>query len=77
MNTNDVILELRKMQTYNYTIATDEVFDMAVSALEKQIPKKVIKLRNSIGMPYEQCSDCGSVRIFGCYCVNCGQKIYR
>lgn len=77
MNTNDVILELRKMQTYNYTIADDEVFNMAVEALAKQIPQNAIKLNNSVGMPYEQCPMCGSIRIFGCYCVNCGQKIYR
>ena len=76
MNTNDVILELRKMQTYNYTIADDEVFDQAVEALEKQIPKKVL-IQRFINREYEVCPCCWSYRIFGNYCTGCGQKIFR
>lgn len=77
MNTEEAIREIRKMQEFNFTLAREEVYDMAVSALVKQEPQKVIKHSNSVGMPYEECPMCGSIRIFGCYCVNCGQKVSR
>lgn len=36
MTNAEAIAELRNMQKFNYTLAPDEVFQMAISALEKQ-----------------------------------------
>ena len=35
MTENEAILEIRTMQKFNYTLADDEVFEMAIQALEE------------------------------------------
>lgn len=77
IDVSDAIRQLRQMQEFNYTIADDAVFDKAVEALEKQIPRKVIKSVNSVAMEFEKCPRCKSFRVFGSYCTNCGQRICR
>lgn len=73
----DVIRQLRQMQQYNITIAEDETFDKIADACEKQVAKKVIKARNSLGMTYFLCPRCRSFRVFGNCCTDCRQKISR
>lgn len=52
-------------------------FDMAIKALEKQIPKKPIKhFVNPFGFPYYECPICGESDVCGQkYCDECGQKL--
>ena len=44
--------------------------NMAIEALEKQIPKKPIYQGES-----DMCPNCGACYIFGNCCIECGQKI--
>lgn len=50
-------------------------FEMAVKALEKQIPKKVANpIRKGA---YSDCPICGiELEMPWCYCYKCGQKVY-
>lgn len=48
MKASEAIAELRNMQKFNYTLAPDEVFDMAIAALEKQEWKKPITVETNI-----------------------------
>lgn len=48
MKASEAIAELRNMQKFNYTLAPDEVFDMAIAALEKQEWKKPIAVETNI-----------------------------
>lgn len=50
----------------------DEAVQMAIEALEKQIPKKLISKDD-----YEDCPDCGTILRYWLeegYCYKCGQK---
>lgn len=48
-----------------------EALQMAIQALEKQIPKKPIDR-----CMYEECPTCGNVEIVFCqHCPDCGQKL--
>ena len=50
--------------------------DVAIEALEKQIPKKVIIWKfGGDGLPYPYCSLCGNPVIRSGYCDKCGQKL--
>lgn len=51
--------------------------DIAVSALEKQIPKKVnISLKGTTGWNTKcHCPNCHSMVSHGKYCANCGQAL--
>ena len=53
--------------------------DMALNALEKQIPMKPIKhMANPVGFPYYECPVCGDYDVSGQkYCDECGQKLDR
>jgi hypothetical protein len=44
-------------------------------ALEKQIPKKITYQIGKNGLKHEKCPTCGSFRVFGNYCTECGQKL--
>lgn len=48
-----------------------DAVDVAVEALEKQIPKKIISKDD-----YADCPACGGIIHYwsDCYCHNCGQK---
>ena len=85
MTEHEVILEIRNMQRFNYTLADDEVFNMAIKALEKQIPYKPQEYEDK----YYGCK-CGEVLLekwevyqtkmmpksWGLpYCLACGQKL--
>lgn len=52
-------------------VMLQESIDMAIKALEKQIPKKPTDR-----CMYKECPACGEVEIEFCkYCPNCGQKL--
>ena len=52
-------------------------FDTAISAIEKQIPKKVnISLKGTTGWNTKcRCPNCHSMVSHGKYCSNCGQAL--
>lgn len=62
---------VQERDTYIEVCEEWEALDMAIKALEKQIPKKPIDLANST---YSKCPTCGNFH-FDNYCANCGQKI--
>lgn len=51
--------------------AENKALDMAIAALEKQIPKKIAGLHD------DRCPCCNYPVILEKYCPNCGQKLYR
>ena len=53
-----------------------EAFQMAINALEKQIPKKP-SIINKIGFMQKKCASCGSkyLPFDGKYCPECGQRL--
>ena len=54
-----------------------EAYGFAISALEKQIPKKVnISLKGTTGWNTKcHCPNCHSMVSHGKYCANCGQAL--
>lgn len=44
-------------------------------ALEKQIPKKIAYQIGKDGLKHEKCPSCGSFRVFGKHCTECGQAV--
>lgn len=57
-----------------------EVLNMAIEALEKQIPKKVVNVDDF--SDYAECPSCGGIATdnLGClygWCRKCGQKLER
>lgn len=54
-----------------------EIWETAISALEKQIPKKVnISLKGTTGWNTKcHCPNCHSMISHGKYCSNCGQAL--
>ena len=83
MTREQIIKELRNMQHYNYTLAPNEVFEMAIEALKSE-PKHgrwntVVHSNNHITY---YCPICGSIFNKGCadlgeynYCPNCGASM--
>lgn len=55
---------------------TREILNMAINALEKQIPKKP-SIINKIGFMQKKCASCGSeyLPFDGKYCPECGQRL--
>lgn len=54
MTNAEAIAELRNMHKFNYTLAPDEVFQMAISALDKQVGKKPIGIKVEEKDPYTE-----------------------
>lgn len=58
-----------------------EAYDIAISAIEKQIPKKPIKTNNETGIRYTdsfRCPNCGrsfSGTGIASFCYHCGQAL--
>lgn len=54
-------------------------YDMAIEALEKQIPKKPFQDKDIYGTKYLLCRECSKILSFvgfvARYCPDCGQKI--
>lgn len=71
----------RLMQNSHMDNNRTTAFNMAFSALEKQIAKKVQAEKYSfyphstlIKSRYGKCPNCGTVQVDDNYCANCGQK---
>lgn len=58
-----------------------EAYDIAISAIEKQIPKKAIKINDETGIRYTysfRCQNCGrtfSGTRIASFCYHCGHAI--
>ena len=60
-----------EIQEFYYAESFIKAFDIAIQALEKQIPKKPIDR-----CMYEECPTCGNVEIVFCkHCPDCGQRL--
>lgn len=81
MTEQEAIDKLKKppREAWKYGIADlkwDNALDIAIKALEKQIPKKpiVCNKKNEYEF-YYTCPTCGSVNIIGEFCNDCFQRI--
>ena len=81
MTYEEAIKQLNSIAIYHFDKYTTDAIDMAINALEKQIPKKPIirKTKNYFGYTeYILCPNCKKVD-FGltqpCFCRLCGQAI--
>ena len=83
MTNEEVIVEIENMRKFNYTLAPNEVFDLAIDALKKQIPVKPDVYgdgywEGELVLDTYECPRCGSVYEIEYdnydYCPNCGQK---
>ena len=73
MKENEAIKELHEIRPIGGIIPQKraEALDVAIQALEKQIPKKPIDR-----CMYKECPICGNVEIEFCkHCPDCGQKL--
>ena len=77
MDNQEVIKTLRELRRETNDSWYEEVYDMAISALEKQIPKKV-----RITTSTKRCATCGrqlsgigNIHPRRNYCQGCGQAI--
>lgn len=81
MDYNKAIQLLERLQDPDYYQIDGEAFDaiqMAVEALEKQIPMKPNLEKNFDGWKFYTCPNCKIIRHdFDSYCDNCGQAIDR
>lgn len=58
--------------------ATEKIKATICSALEKQIPQKIIPFPDDVNpefLPLGKCPTCGTTLCTGEYCENCGQKL--
>ena len=61
---------------WNYPMDYAIAFEIAISALEKQIPKKVnLSLKATDWNTKCHCPNCHSMFSHGNYCSNCGQAL--
>ena len=79
MTHEEAIKQLNSIAIYHFDKCTASAIDMAIYALEKQIPKK--PTRGKYG--HTECACCGWVVESFCgdleqypFCPNCGQAIY-
>lgn len=77
MAESEAIKELHKIRPRGGIIPQkrSDALDVAIQALEKQIPKKP-KERDCIGFDTLSCPECKmALYLYKPYCDNCGQKI--
>lgn len=74
MNNEEAIIDIRENIQ---PIIGGKSLDIAISALEKQIPKKVnISLKGTTGWNTKcHCPNCHSMISHGKYCSDCGQAL--
>ena len=74
MTNEEAIIDIRENIQ---PIVGGKSLDIAISALEKQIPKKVnISLKGTTGWNTKcHCPNCHSMVSHGKYCSNCGQAL--
>lgn len=66
-----VIEELKYAKTSVSFFGQEKSLDLAIKALEKEMPKQVIKIK---GVSSQACPICKS-NVNWKYCPNCGQKL--
>ena len=80
----DLIRRIKTEETHEREIDRHKAFDLAISALEKQIPKKPTyeEICNVYGARKRTCAKCGDVCLisegakpFEHYCRYCGQAL--
>lgn len=84
MTTQEAIKTLRELRRETNDSWYEEVYEKAISALKKQIPKRVIAEGDAYAdgaMVYDTfycpaCDHCMEEDELQDYCPNCGQKIY-
>lgn len=75
------LLEIQKpvMGCKEYKKPLMTAYDMAIAAMEKQIPKKPFQDKDIYGTKYLLCRECSKILSFvgfvARYCPDCGQKI--
>lgn len=72
-----LIRRIKTEETHEREVDRHKAFDLAISALEKQIPKKVnISLKGTTDWNTKcRCPNCHSMVSHGKYCSNCGQAL--
>lgn len=69
------IIAYATSEAENLPIGIGKAFDVAMQALEKQIPKKMV-IKNDNGRPRRACGGCGCfVLPASRFCSKCGQKL--
>ena len=73
MTEGEASIILNRMKDESLTKETFEALELAIDALEKQIPKETIKPDS----PYFKyaCPACGNYPLSGKYCCECGQAV--
>ena len=78
----DLIKRIKTEETHERYIDRHKAFDLAINALEKQIPKKVNlrHIRKYDGFDDGECPNCGMSVSRDCdgddvFCPDCGQKL--
>lgn len=73
MTENEAIEAIKSNRPTSGYVILNEALDMAINALEKQIPKKPIKDKYVPELDF--CPECGTEVTYCNYCPLCGQKI--
>ena len=81
-NETEAIECLKSNKPTSGYLMLQEAIDMAIQALEKQIPKKPQNKKYSfyprstlLKSKYGECPNCKSIQVDDEYCANCGQKL--
>ena len=80
MTEQEAVERIKMHMDWNVSKPTQEALDMAIKALEKQIPKKVVNIDEFAD--YAECPSCVAIATdnLGClygWCRKCGQKLKR
>lgn len=76
MTEQEAVERIKMHMDWNLSKPTQEALDMAIKALEKQIPKKFA--RKEEFMAKNRCPECNAVLLFATlqlHCGKCGQAI--
>lgn len=73
---------MSRLTKNNRGCSFENAYEMAIYALEKQIPKKPQNKKYSfyphstlLKSKYGECPNCKSIQVDDEYCANCGQKL--
>lgn len=72
-----ILKRLQEPEAWEPQISRDayEALEMAIEALEKQIPMKMTEVLDISGRPIRVCGNCGDAPGNGEFCRWCGQRI--
>lgn len=74
-----ILKRLQEPEQWEPQISRDafEALDLAIDALEKQIPMKMMEVLDISGRPIRVCGNCEDAPGNGEFCGWCGQRIER